>query len=85
MSDVKAAIMDAAERRMQRGGFGGLDAGLFCVEGPMTDDRPWRRAALRAKEKQARIQLEAHPDGSSIGCRHLFREHALEFSATQAP
>jgi len=24
MSDVKAAIMDAAERRMQQGGFGGF-------------------------------------------------------------
>jgi hypothetical protein len=31
-----------------------LGAGLFCVEGPMTDDRPWRRAAQRAKEKRSR-------------------------------
>jgi hypothetical protein len=31
-----------------------LDTGLFCVEGPMTDARPWRRAVQRAKEKQSR-------------------------------
>jgi hypothetical protein len=29
-----------------------LDAALFCVEGPMTDDQLWRRAGQRAKEKQ---------------------------------
>ena len=27
-----------------------LDPGRFCVEGRMIDDRPWRRAAQRAKE-----------------------------------
>jgi hypothetical protein len=31
-----------------------LDASRFCVEGPMTDDRPWRRAAQRAQEKRSR-------------------------------
>ena len=31
-----------------------LDTGRFCVEGPMTDDRPWQRAAQRAKETQSR-------------------------------
>ena len=25
-----------------------LDTGLFCVEGPMTDDGPWNLAAGRA-------------------------------------
>lgn len=27
-----------------------LDAGRFCVEGPMTDDQPWRHAAERARQ-----------------------------------
>jgi len=31
-----------------------LDAGLFCVGGPMNDDRQRRRAAQRAKEKRNR-------------------------------
>jgi hypothetical protein len=39
-----------------------LDAGLFCVEGPMTDDRPWRRAAQRAKEKRSR-HIHSGPTG----------------------
>ena len=26
------------------------DTGLFCIEGPMTDDAPWNRAAGRARE-----------------------------------
>jgi hypothetical protein len=39
-----------------------LDAGLFCVEGPMTDDRPWRRAAQQAKEKKNR-HIRCGPSG----------------------
>ena len=31
-----------------------LDVGLFCVEGPMTDDRPWHRAVERAKQQDDR-------------------------------
>ena len=33
-----------------------FDAGLFCVEGPMTDDGPWNLAAGRAREKQRHVQ-----------------------------
>jgi hypothetical protein len=33
-----------------------LDAGLFCVEGPMTDDRPWRRAAQRERQRIPALQ-----------------------------
>jgi hypothetical protein len=32
-----------------------FDMGLFCVEGPMTDDGPWNLAAGRAREKQRRV------------------------------
>jgi hypothetical protein len=39
-----------------------LDTGLFCVEGPMTDDRPWRRATQRAKEKRSR-NIRSGPAG----------------------
>jgi len=27
----------------------------FCVEGPMTDDGPWKRAAGRAREHKRRV------------------------------
>ncbi|MBV9783945.1 MAG: hypothetical protein JO264_09005 [Acidisphaera sp.] len=40
-----------------------LDAGLFSVEGPMTDDRAWHRAAQRAKEKRSR-RIQSGPSGS---------------------
>ena len=32
-----------------------LDRGVFCVEGPMTDDRSWEAAALFARNNQLRI------------------------------
>ena len=32
-----------------------FDAGLFSVEGPMTDDGPWNLAAGRAREKHRRV------------------------------
>ena len=31
-----------------------FDTSRFCVEGPMTDDQAWQRAAQRAKEKRSR-------------------------------
>ena len=31
------------------------ERGVFCVEGPMTDDRPWQSAARKAREHQYRI------------------------------
>ena len=31
------------------------DRGVFCVEGPMTDDRPWKEAANQARNHQHHI------------------------------
>jgi hypothetical protein len=31
-----------------------LDREFFCVEGPMTDDRPWRDPAKNARNNQRR-------------------------------
>jgi hypothetical protein len=31
------------------------DRGVFAVEGPMTDDRPWKEAATYARNHQHRI------------------------------
>jgi hypothetical protein len=31
------------------------DRGVFAVEGPMTDDRPWKEAATFARNHQRRI------------------------------
>ena len=31
------------------------DRGVFAVEGPMTDDRPWKEAATFARNQQRRI------------------------------
>ena len=33
-----------------------LDQRFFCVEGPMTDDRPWKDAAVSARNNQRRIE-----------------------------
>ena len=34
-----------------------LDTGMFCVEGPMSDDAPWCVAAGRARERHDRHVL----------------------------
>jgi hypothetical protein len=31
------------------------DRGVFCIEGPMTDDRAWEAAARFARNKQHRV------------------------------
>jgi hypothetical protein len=31
------------------------DRGVFAVEGPMTDDRPWKEAATHARNHQRRV------------------------------
>ena len=31
------------------------DRGIFSVEGPMIDDRPWQSAARKARDQQRRI------------------------------
>jgi hypothetical protein len=33
-----------------------FDQGVFCVEGPMTDDRPWKDAALNARNHERSIE-----------------------------
>jgi hypothetical protein len=33
-----------------------LDAGFFCIEGPMTDDSMWNLAAGRARENGRSVQ-----------------------------
>ena len=32
------------------------DREVFCVEGPMTDDRPWKDAAMQARNHERRIE-----------------------------
>jgi hypothetical protein len=32
------------------------DQGFFSVEGPMTDDRPWKDAALNARNNERQIE-----------------------------
>jgi len=39
-----------------------LDAGLFCVEGPMSDDAPWYVAADRARQLHDR-HVQCGPTG----------------------
>jgi hypothetical protein len=44
-----------------------FDLGLFCVEGPMTDDAPWNLAAGRAREKHRNVQCGAAcPDRDAL-------------------
>jgi hypothetical protein len=40
-----------------------LDRGLFSVEGPMTDDRPWQAAARLARSHQER-RITCGPTGA---------------------
>jgi hypothetical protein len=43
------------------------DREFFCVEGPMTDDRPWRDAAMSARNNQRRIECgPADPDRDAL-------------------
>jgi hypothetical protein len=40
-----------------------LDRGVFCVEGPMTDDRPWQAAARFARSLHER-RISCGPTGT---------------------
>ena len=43
------------------------DRGVFAVEGPMTNDRPWNEAALHARNQQHRITCgPAGPDRDEL-------------------
>lgn len=44
------------------------DQGFFCVEGPMTD-RPWRDAAMNARNNQRRIYQCVKPETSHVFCK----------------
>jgi hypothetical protein len=37
-----------------------FDAGLFCIEGPMSDDAPWHVAADRARQLEHAQSMAAH-------------------------
>ena len=43
------------------------DTGLFCIEGPMTDDAPWNLAAGRARENGRQVQCgPSGPDRAAL-------------------
>jgi hypothetical protein len=51
-----------------------LDTGLFCVEGPMTDDQPWQRAVQRALQKLSATSKAARRGGGrEAAARRLAR------------
>jgi hypothetical protein len=52
------------------------DRGFFCVEGPMTDDRPWKNAVRHAHDQLGRriVCGPAHPDRNAL---------AVEFQRTE--
>jgi hypothetical protein len=41
------------------------DRGVFCGEGPMTDDAPWRAAARHALDRQQR-HIACGPDRDAL-------------------
>jgi hypothetical protein len=53
------------------------DQGFFCVEGPMTDDRPWKDAALNARHHERRIECGPFgPDRDALAADY-HRDHKL--------
>jgi hypothetical protein len=43
------------------------DQGFFCVEGPMSDDRPWQNAARHARDNERRVDCgPAGPDRDAL-------------------
>jgi hypothetical protein len=51
------------------------DRGVFSVEGPMTDDAPWRAAARQALNRQQRHIAcgPAGPDGDALAAEYRDR------------
>jgi hypothetical protein len=48
-----------------------LDREFFCVEGPMTDNRPWRDAAKNARNNQRRIECgPTGPDRDALAAEY---------------
>ena len=53
------------------------DRGVFSVEGPMTDDRPWKDAATNARSHQRRIECgPTDPDRDTLAADYR-RAHKL--------
>jgi hypothetical protein len=53
------------------------DRGVFAVEGPMTDGRPWREAAAHARRHQRQIDCgPTGPDRDQLAAEYR-REHKL--------
>jgi hypothetical protein len=53
------------------------DQGFFSVEGPMTDDRPWKDAALNARNNHRHIECgPAGPDRAALAAEY-YRAHKL--------
>ena len=53
------------------------DRRVFAVEGPMTDERPWRDAARYARDQQRRIECgPTGPDREALAAEYR-REHRL--------
>jgi hypothetical protein len=47
------------------------DRGVFAVEGPMTDDRPWNVAARYARDQQRRIACgPSGPDRDALAAEY---------------
>jgi sugar/nucleoside kinase (ribokinase family) len=53
------------------------DRGVFAVEGPMTDDRPWHSAARFARDHEHRVTCgPSGPDRDALA-EEFRREHKL--------
>lgn len=53
------------------------DRGVFAVEGPMTDERPWQEAARYARDRERRIAVgPTGPDREALAADYR-REHKL--------
>ena len=47
------------------------DRGVFAVEGPMTDDRPWKEAATTARNEERRIECgPSGPDREALAAEY---------------
>jgi hypothetical protein len=53
------------------------DRGVFAVEGPMTDEQPWKEAATHARSRQRHIACgPSGPDREALAAEYR-REHQL--------
>jgi hypothetical protein len=54
------------------------DRGVFAVEGPMTDDRPWNEAATYARSHERRIDCgPTGPDREALAAEYR-RAHRVD-------